>query len=176
MSMRVWLCRSVRLWEPTNTAVQENDRHLECMNPTCCEHLAPSSATSVSRNLLVPSQTAVRDKSVSSFTPVCRPASPLRATESLCGGNAHRSSSPLSPFLAGLCSKQTGRYCISRNQWLWSCGSGQHIHTHTTYNYTYNYTYSMYTCIVFKSCLISLCKYKCITFQILHHKCDSYFK
>lgn len=27
----------------------------------------------------------------------------------------------------------------------------------------------MYTYIVFESCSISLCKYKCITFQILQH-------
>lgn len=39
----------------------------------------------------------------------------------------------------------------------------RYTHLHTTIN--------MYTHIVFESRSISLCKYKCITFQILQHKC-----
>lgn len=61
-------------WEPEcashwghrtpNTVVQDNDWHFlsspECMSLTCSEHLTPSSVTSVSHNLLVPSQKAVK--------------------------------------------------------------------------------------------------------------------
>lgn len=177
-----WGCRTLNHSHPRLHLLAS----AECMmSPMYCEHLTASPVTSVSHNLLMLLQTARRGRP-GGREPVCS-AALHRCFEWLThrfwGGKKTKKNSSesmlLSSFLSELdCTVRTGCHqwkwsSVSDSNrtviWLWSARA--HTHTHTLRYTNLHTTIHMYTDIVFESRSISLCKYKCITFQILQHKC-----
>lgn len=174
MSMRVWLCQSVRLWDPKNTAVQDNNWHLPASAWMYDESQCAVSTSHHLQSLQPPIISLCYHRQLSGTSQWLASlfSSPCIAPPSdwVTVWGKH-SSEHHATFFFSSWTVLNRLDSISGNQWLRQNDQVTRTHTHRL-KYTHLHTIiHMYTCIVFDSCLIRLCKYKCITFQILQHKC-----